>query len=169
MHFRRATPTDHTAIWQILQSAIARRAADGSSQWQNGYPNADVVRTDIDNGFGHVLVDDDGGIGACCTIIVNDEPTYLTIVGRWLTAGDFVVVHRIAVAEPWLRRGLAQTILGHVEEVARARGIPAVRVDTKDDNTSMLRVFAKCGYTKCGEIVVDGSPRIAFEKIVAAR
>jgi hypothetical protein len=27
----------------ILQQAIARRKADGSNQWQDGYPNPEVI------------------------------------------------------------------------------------------------------------------------------
>jgi hypothetical protein len=30
-------------IWIILQQAIARRKADGSNQWQDGYPNPEVI------------------------------------------------------------------------------------------------------------------------------
>jgi hypothetical protein len=33
--------------FDILQQAIARRKADGSNQWQDGYPNPEVILNDI--------------------------------------------------------------------------------------------------------------------------
>ncbi len=162
--FRRAAATDHGAIWSILQGAIARRAKDGSTQWQNGYPNADVVSSDIARGIAFVVVDSDNTVVGCCAVIDNDEPAYADIRGAWLSDGEFVVVHRIAVAEQWLGRGVAQAIMAHVEDLARGRAIPAVRVDTNYDNVGMLRVFEKRGYAYCGEVLMSGSPRRAFEK-----
>ena len=56
-HFRKAGLSDAPAIWQILQQGIARRKAEGSDQWQDGYPNPDVVKKDIGQGAGYVLMD----------------------------------------------------------------------------------------------------------------
>lgn len=163
LEFRPARAGDAAALWAILRGAIARRARDGSDQWQNGYPNPDVVAADIAAGAAHVLVDAAGAVVACATV-VDDEPSYAVIRGRWLTDGPYVAVHRVAVAEAWLGKGLAQTMLAHLEALARARGVASVRVDTKHDNPAMLRVFDKRGFVSCGEILVGGSPRRAYEK-----
>ena len=53
--FRKATPDDLSKIWIILQQAIVRRKYDGSQQWQDGYPNENVVEQDIAKGIGYVL------------------------------------------------------------------------------------------------------------------
>ena len=37
---RKATPADQAVIWEIVQHAILRRKNDGSSQWQDGYPQS---------------------------------------------------------------------------------------------------------------------------------
>ena len=55
-NLRKATTKDADKIWKILQGAIARRKADGSEQWQDGYPNPVVVRADIDKEVGFVLI-----------------------------------------------------------------------------------------------------------------
>ncbi len=54
--FRKATLEDADNIWGVLRQAIARRKADGSNQWQDGYPNLEVVKKDISNGNGFVCV-----------------------------------------------------------------------------------------------------------------
>ena len=57
-HFRKADATDISEIWAILQQAIIRRKNDGSNQWQDGYPNPDVVKNDIEKGYGENLLVD---------------------------------------------------------------------------------------------------------------
>ncbi len=41
--FRKALSEEIPEIWMILQAAIQRRKEDGSTQWQDGYPNPYVI------------------------------------------------------------------------------------------------------------------------------
>lgn len=164
--FRKATTNDVPAIWSILQGAIARRKADGSQQWQNGYPNPETIAQDIARGAGFVLTEDEA-IVVYSAVIINDEPAYATIQGKWLTEGDFVVVHRVAVAEAYLGLGYVQMMFEYIEQFADQQGIHSVKVDTNFDNPAMLRVLEKQGYAYCGEVLMQGSPRMAFEKKLA--
>lgn len=163
--FRQAQQRDASQIWEILTLAIQRRKEDGSNQWQDGYPNPAVIQTDIENGHGYVLVDHNTIIGYCA-ILINDEPEYARLKGKWLTEGDFVVYHRVAISENYLGRGLAQKILLHIEDFARQHTIQSVKADTNFDNMGMLSIFKKLGYTYCGEVFFRGTPRQAFEKII---
>jgi hypothetical protein len=43
-HFRKAELSEITPIWAILKDAIARRKQDGSTQWQDGYPNPEILQ-----------------------------------------------------------------------------------------------------------------------------
>jgi len=107
IHFRKANATDIDIIWEIIQQSIERRRKDGSDQWQNGYPNLQTVESDIEKGFGHVLtVNND--VAVYVALIFNDEPAYSSIEGAWLTTGEFVVVHRVAVSENFAGQGLAK-------------------------------------------------------------
>lgn len=161
---RKATLAEIPSIWDILQKAILRRKQDGSEQWQDGYPNQAVIREDIEKGAGYVLTDKNGTIIGYSAIIINDEPTYEHINGAWLTNDDFLVVHRIAIGEQYLGKGLAGTILGLVEKIALEKGIFSIKVDTNFDNTAMLKTLGKAGYIYCGEIMIRESGRKAFEK-----
>lgn len=163
--FRRANPEDLSAIWELLEAAIRRRKADGSNQWQDGYPNPAVVKNDIDQSHGYVLASGET-IAAYCAILINDEPAYADIQGKWLTDGDFVVYHRVAVADSYLGKGLAQQLLKHIETFALQQHISSIRADTNFDNPGMLRLFEKLGYQYCGEVTFRGTPRKAFEKIL---
>lgn len=163
--FRQARQEDEAQIWKILTHAIQRRKEDGSQQWQDGYPNPSVVAADIQKENGYVLTDGNNIVGYCA-ILVNDEPAYAYIKGKWLTDGDFVVYHRVAIAENYLGRGLAQKMLLHIEDFARQHNIHSVKADTSVDNPGMLSIFKKMGYTYCGEVTFRGASRKAFEKII---
>ncbi|MDK2770974.1 MAG: GNAT family N-acetyltransferase, partial [Flavobacterium sp.] len=57
--FRKAVIEDKNSIWNIIKQAILRRKADGSNQWQDGYPNLQTIENDIAKKIGFVLVDDE--------------------------------------------------------------------------------------------------------------
>ena len=89
-HFRKAEISEIAQIWDILQLAILRRKEEGSEQWQDGYPNPEVVKKDIEKEAGFVLTDGETIVGYS-SILINDEPEYAKIEGEWLTNDDFVV------------------------------------------------------------------------------
>lgn len=164
--FRKALISEIPVIWGILRAAIARRKADGSNQWQDGYPNTGVVQNDIEKGAAYVLTETDKIIGYVA-VLINDEPEYANIKGEWLTNEDFVVFHRLAVSEEHLGQGFAKMIFRYIEEFARNNHINSVKADTNFDNTAMIKIFDRLGYTYCGEVYFRGSPRRAYEKVLS--
>lgn len=162
---RKAVAADADIIWEILQQAIERRRRDGSRQWQDGYPNPDTVQEDIENGWGFVLVNEEV-IVAYGALILNDEPAYDQIEGAWLTHGDFIVVHRVAVSDKVAGRGMATLLFKEIEQYAINQSIPSIKVDTNFDNPAMLKILEKLGYIYCGEVMLFGASRKAFEKVL---
>ena len=165
IRLRKAEIEDRDRIWNILQQAIERRRQDGSSQWQNGYPNLDTVESDIAKSFGYVMTVD-GEIAVYAALIINDEPAYSTIEGAWLSDGEFVVVHRVAVDEKFAGQGMVKKLFDHIEDFTKSNGIQSVKVDTNFDNTAMLKILEGKGYSYCGEVCLAGGMRKAFEKII---
>ena len=162
---RKAEIEDRDTIWNILQQAIERRRKDGSTQWQEGYPNLGTVESDIAKGFGYIMAVD-GEISVYVALILNDEPAYSTIEGAWLSNGEFVVVHRVAVDEKFAGQGMVKILFDHIEEFTRSHGIQSIKVDTNYDNIPMLKILENKGYSYCGEVVLAGGVRKAFEKII---
>ena len=160
---RKAVANEAPIIWEILAAAIERRKADGSDQWQDGYPNKAVVADDLSKQYGYVLVEGKTIIGYCA-LILNDEPAYKTIEGQWFSNEDFIVIHRIAIAPEYLGKGLVQTMLTYIEELAKEQDIHSLRADTNFDNAAMLHLLQKMGDHYCGEVMMRGGKRKAFEK-----
>lgn len=165
MELRRATFTDADRIWEILSQAIQRRKMEGSEQWQDGYPNPAIIKKDIENGWGHILLIDDVLIGYGA-LIANYEPAYDGIEGKWLTNEAFLVIHRVAITEKLIGTGIATKFFIEAETVAKEQNIFSIKVDTNFDNAPMLHILNKLGYVYCGEVYFRGSARKAFEKML---
>lgn len=154
-------------IWEILQGAIARRKKEGSTQWQNGYPNPETIREDIAEQQAFVLKIDNEILAYAAVIFgENPESSYDIIDGKWLTSGPYAVVHRVATSEEYLGKGLATKVFLLIEELTLERNIISIKVDTNYDNQAMLHILTKLGYTYCGEIFLSDGPRKAFEKVI---
>lgn len=164
-NLRKAIISDADTIWEILQQAIERRRKDGSQQWQDGYPNLEVVKTDISLGKGYVL-EAEGAIAAYAALVFNDEPAYDDIEGSWLTNGDFLVIHRVAVSDGFLGKGIAFILFQILENFAREHQVYSIKVDTNFDNLAMLHILEKLQFQYCGEVYFRGSARKAYEKVL---
>jgi GNAT superfamily N-acetyltransferase len=164
-NFRKATLSEINQIWDILRQAIIRRKNDGSNQWQDGYPNLEVVKKDIEKESGYVLTEGETIVGYIA-VLINDEPAYEKIEGEWLTNNDFVLFHRVAISEDYLGKGLAKMMINHIEDFAVENNIKSIKADTNFDNDAMLNIFEKIGYKYCGQVYLRGNPRRAFEKVL---
>lgn len=165
MILRQANFSEVPVIWDILRDAIEQRRVDGSEQWQDGYPNEQTVQDDITNGYAYVLVENEVII-AYAAIIFGIDPTYINIKGSWLSNDNYVVVHRVATATAFKGKGIAKQLFKLIEDLSVGQQVYSIKVDTNFDNAPMIKIMDKLGYIYCGEILFEGSPRKAYEKIL---
>ena len=164
--FRLATLEEFPAIMEIINQAKARRKTDGSNQWQDGYPNLETIGSHYYKKAGYVLVNENQKIVGYSAVLVNDEPAYLNIEGQWLSNNEFIVIHRVAIHDDFLGKGLAIMIFRKIEELAISKNVYSIKVDTNFDNLAMLHIFNKLEYQYCGQVYFRGSARRAYEKIL---
>lgn len=163
MTFKQATYDHQDQILEIIAQAKAQMAALGSSQWQDGYPAQSDIARDIDRGYGWIFEQSETVV-AYGAVVFDGEPAYDAIEGQWLTRGEYVVVHRLAVADSQKGRGVATEFMRQVQTLARSRNVGAFRIDTNFDNRYMLRMLEKLGFAYCGKIHYQSGERLAFEK-----
>jgi GNAT superfamily N-acetyltransferase len=166
MIFRKGEISDLPRMMEIVRQAQVSIGKLGIDQWQNGYPTEELMRNDIENGYSFVLTADAGEVIAIASLIYNYEPTYDKIYGgEWLSNGDFIVVHRMAVAEEYRKKGIASQLLKEVVKQAIIKNIPSFKIDTHEGNIPMRRTFESNGFKYCGRIYLrDGHLRVAYEK-----
>ncbi|WP_291286784.1 GNAT family N-acetyltransferase [Flavobacterium sp.] len=163
---RKADISEVPQIWNILQDAIEQRRLDGSTQWQDGYPNELTIHTDIENDHGYVLTENNI-ILAYAAILFDKEPAYEDIEGQWLTDGDYAAVHRVAVSKLAKGKGIATKLFKKIEGLSIEHNIYSIKVDTNFDNIPMLKILDRLKYTYCGEVFFRGGARKAYEKKLA--
>jgi GNAT superfamily N-acetyltransferase len=165
MELRKARQSELPQIWEIIQYAIAQRKRDGSTQWQDGYPNENTLQNDLDHGNAYVVTDN-GTILVYAAIIFDKEPAYENIEGKWLSNEDYVVIHRVAASKLAKGKGVATRLFQMIEELAAEKKVYSIKVDTNFDNGPMLSILEKLGYTYCGQVYFRGGARKAFEKVL---
>ncbi len=163
--FRKATKADSARAWEIILQAKALMASEGRRQWTETYPLPSNIDDDIADGDAYVLCADDVPMvyGA---VVFSGEPVYEQIADKWLSHGDYVVVHRLAVAAEARGKSLAQKYFNEVSSLAVSKGIHSFKVDTNFDNKAMLHILERQGFTFCGEIFYPQGSRLAFEKLL---
>lgn len=163
--YRLAQLRDLPQIMQIIAQAQQSLKELGIDQWQNGYPSESIIKNDIEKGHAYIVFEKEHVV-ATFALVFNYEPTYDRIYeGEWLSADEFVVVHRIAVSNVYKKKGIALGILTYVENLAREKNIYSFKIDTHEGNIPMQKTLIRKGFTYCGIIyLTDGNKRLAYEK-----
>ena len=153
---RPAKSNDLPAIENVYTAARAfMRASGNARQWVNGYPQRELLESDIadKNLF---VIEENGAIHGVFAFILGNDPTYNYIEGGdWLNDRPYGTIHRI---------GTDGAIHGAVK-AARDFALQftdQVRADTHADNHPMQHTLAKNDFVRCGVIYLEnGDPRIA--------
>ncbi len=172
---RRAEERDLDAIDAIMAEAKAYLRESGVDQWQDGYPNRDVILADIAAGRGWAFdCVDTGEVAGYECVAMTPEACYPGIDGKWLTEGEnYAVIHRTMAAAKYRGTRLSQEMFSFAEDLAAGMGRASVRVDTHRDNRPMNRLCEKLGYKLCGVVDIgetnqtEGDPlRNGYEKLL---
>lgn len=164
IQFRKAKIEEIESIWKIFIKAIEKRRLEGSKQWQDGYPNIDIIREDIQHDNGYIAFLDSSEIVGYIAIINDIEPAYEEIVGDWDETTNYAVIHRLAVEPDLPIKGTGTSLMKFAEKVSVENKIFSLKADTNFDNTAMLAVFDKLGYLYRGKVYFRGGERLAYEK-----
>ena len=132
MKIRNAELCDLPYLLEMLENAKASLRALGIDQWQNGYPNENTLREDIQNKICRVVIDDKNNILASADVYVGDEPTYHEIYnGAWQTENKiYGIVHRIMAASNAKKRGAASFLMTYCAKLSLEAGVTSMRCDT---------------------------------------
>lgn len=168
MEFKLAQKSDVDIIMNIINIAQAHFKDEGIDQWQNNYPNADVIERDIENGSSYVIEVGNMILGTVM-ISFDGEETYNKIYdGEWLSDGEYAVIHRMAVDFNQRGTGLASEFIAEIEKMCLERNTPSIKVDTHRENLPMQKLLLKNGYKECGIIYLkNGNERLAYEKLLS--
>lgn len=156
-NIRPAVQADLEKILEIYAHARRFMAENGNpTQWNNGYPQQELLEKDIRLGRLYV-VEEERTVKGVFVFFLGDDPTYAHIEGSWRSSQPYGVIHRIA----GIGGGIFTTALDFCKGFTTH-----LRIDTHRDNKPMQHVVEKAGFVQRGIIYVeDGTPRIAYDLI----
>lgn len=162
---RIAAETDFSAIMELIKQAKEYLKGLNIDQWQDGYPNENIILKDIADRNGYVLTDSGTVTGYVCISFDGDE-NYSVIEGQWRSEQPYAVIHRITISDECKGKGLSALMFQFTETLCKVKGIHSIKVDTHEKNTAMKHILAKNNYEYCGIIQFRNCERIGFEKII---
>ena len=165
----KAEKSELKIIMSIINDAQNYLASLKIDQWQNGYPDATKILSDINNRESYLVYNSSNQIVATTMFTTKLEPTYSSINGKWLTPKNSIygVIHRMAVGNNYRKLGVATYIFKYFETLLKSQHINSMRIDTHEDNLGMQNLLKSLNYSYCGIIYLDSDDkRLAFEKLL---
>ena len=157
MNIRKAILNDLDIIMNMISVGRKHIETYHIDQWINGYPSKELIKEDVDNKRGYVLLDNDEIVGYF--VKFDYDECYDKIDGQWLNDTSYVAIHRTVVK--YFNKGLGSKMFDEIKKKYKH-----IRVDTHKGNISMNKCLLKNGFIYCGVIYLkDNSPRNAYEYI----
>lgn len=168
---RVANINDLEDIMQCIYDAREFLHDSGSTQWNGplGYPSKEIVIKDINDKNAYVI-DVDGTVCGFA-VYAGFEPEYTNPDAHWQIETDkYMTIHRIATRKFARGKGYAKELMLFAENVAKERGLLAIRIDTHPKNEIVRHMVTELGYKYCGDIIYSYIPieplRQTYEKII---
>lgn len=167
MKLRKSKKDDLKYIIEIINEAKEFLKESKIDQWQQGYPNEEVILRDIENQHSYVLEDDNKIIGTVALSFDKEETYDLIYDGKWISNNEYAVIHRIAASKKCNIKGIGTEIIKNIEKICIDKGIENIKIDTHEKNLVMQKLLEKNNFKYCGVIYLeDKAKRIAFEKVI---
>ena len=166
MIIRKAEISDLENIMLMYKSCVATMIANGIDQWDESYPNTEVIIEDL-IAQTYFVVTKNEIIIAGINIDQNQDDTYLAI--DWEDKkNQFLVVHRLAVKVEFWNDGIGKSLMLFTENLVTEKGLNSIRLDTYSGNPKAMEFYRRLGYTEIGTIDLkpDKDKYHCFEKII---
>lgn len=148
IQFRKAVQTDLNEIYLMFQSAIAEMNKNGIFQWDEIYPDKEILCSDIlkqEMYLGEI----NGEIASAYVLNTESDDEYLN--GKWeYLESSYRVIHRLCVNPKFQNRGIGKLTVEHIEQQAFLDGADSIRLDAFTENPFSLKMYDKLGYHTTG-------------------
>ena len=166
MKIRIAKKSDLGNIMRMYNSCVNGMIKNGIDQWDESYPNREIISEDINSKTYYILDIQEQVVGGI-NIDNNQDPTYLDINWRD-NSNAFLVVHRLAVKEEFWNKKIGKSLMLFAEKLVIEKQLKSIRLDTYSGNPKAMEFYLQLGYTELGTINLKPNKNeyYCFEKII---
>ncbi len=156
------------SVMEIISDA-KRLLKTQSSQWQNNYPNEEIMLNDINCGNLFGIYQDNLLIGIESLIIGEDENYKEITLGKWIKkpSQKDLVIHRIAVRNIYHNKKIGDQLIKFAIDYAKRKKIHSIKVDTHKKNIAMQKILLDNNFSFRGIIYLkreeEDNQRLAYE------
>ncbi|MCT4687247.1 GNAT family N-acetyltransferase [Vallitalea sp.] len=157
---------DIVDIMKLINDCVNNMRANNIFQWDEHYPNQEIMLKDIEDSNLYVMKDDNSYFGIV-TINEEQDKEYKTVDWKSESTG-ILVVHRLAVSPLGQGKGIGRSLMLFAEDLVRQKNYKSVRLDTYSGNPIALSFYKRLGYEKVGEVYFTGRELAyyCYEKII---
>jgi GNAT superfamily N-acetyltransferase len=152
-------------VVRLISATTQTMREHGIYQWDEIYPNEEIITKDVDSRSLYVLEQS----GLCIAAVsLNQEQDEAYQQVHWLGAEPVLVVHRLCVDPAYQGNGIGSGLMDFAEENAKQNAYVSIRLDTYTGNPRAVRLYERRGYRKAGQIYFPRRtlPFFCFEKIL---
>lgn len=160
--FERAVPADLPEVLALFQAATKQMDEQNIPQWDDLYPNREILASDIARGELTVCR---VGENIACVFVLSIQFDEEYVQGFWrYPDARFCVLHRLCVHPAFQNRRVAQRAMDYIEQTLKSKGFESVRLDAFSLNPYALRLYESRGYEKVGEVTFRKGLFYLYEK-----
>ncbi len=145
--YRMALHADLASIFEMFRSATEGLRSQGLDQWDDIYPNEQILAGDVQKKQMHVGVVDGRVMLA---FVLNSDCDEQYSNGIWAQDASFRVIHRLCLDPAFQKRGIGKRTMLHIEDLCRAQSIHAIRLDSFEKNLQSTNLYRSLGYKDVG-------------------
>lgn len=146
--YEKAAVADIDELCTIIYGAVEKMNSQGIFQWDEAYPDRNILNEDIEKGQLYVGRAD-GRIAVM--FVLNDDYDDSYNHADWKKPDvPYKVLHRFCVSTDHQGCGVGGRTLDHIEKMLSEQNIHAVRIDVFSKNPYALKMYEKRGFTAAG-------------------
>lgn len=159
---RKGKLEDINEIMNIFREAIVDMEAEGIYQWDNIYPNEEVIANDIKEGTLYVY-EEENLVKGLIVLSEHEDEEYKALEWQF-NSGKHLVIHRLCVNPKYKGKGIAKQLIEFAEKLGRENQYEAIRLDAFTPNKRACRMYENAGYIKVGTVTFRKGEFICYEK-----
>ncbi len=164
MVIRKAKIEELEAIMFIIEEVVIDMQATGIDQWDNLYPNKEVIGDDIMRGNLYVS-EEDNIIKGIVALNEAQAQEYENLSWKY-KSGKQLIIHRLCVKPTCQGNGIAKSLIKFSEDFARSCEYNSIRLDTFVYNLRACKFYEQLQYEKVGIVNFRKGEFQCFEKAI---
>lgn len=148
LEYRLGTMADLKEVCTVVKSAIVHMDQQNIFQWDDIYPNEEVLQQDIENQQLFVGIINNQ---IAVIYVLNQECDAEYKNGKWkYMNASYCVLHRLCVNPVFQNQGIGKLTMEHIEREVFLLGIQSIRLDAFTGNPYALKLYNKLHYNTVG-------------------